>query len=357
MTKNTHLTREGFLNAVKAINKQIDPKFALSKEKALELYNKEISPYGYPSHQKMIGSDAIEMYALNSCIINNKFKGLKNAPTVGSGFALDLSNHVTYYILDDLAESLMNTDVPKDSSVVQLIKLDVLPVFNVVFSNDFEKIGNEKSSLAKKISIAYVDEGLSIQIYQGKANKDSLYYRFEFLIPFNTDSGLASISETQKYFFDNNYHYKNYYSDIATRVDVHGYDAERFEMARDLMYSFSDVVIPQVYKFVINLLCLMTSEPDIISVEKPKSNYVPTNGKGFNTQKMSNVPNVHWLGADFTTSVKYFNTLAAGNGSAKKSHWRRGHWHTISQGPGRLQKKLRWFKPVFIKGHKQEVES
>ena len=72
MTTNSHLTREGFLNAVKAINKQIDPKFALSKEKALELYNKEISPYGYPSHQKMIGSDAIEMYALNSCIINNK---------------------------------------------------------------------------------------------------------------------------------------------------------------------------------------------------------------------------------------------------------------------------------------------
>jgi len=118
--------------------------------------------------------------------------------------------------------------------------------------------------------------------------------------------------------------------------------------------------IPDIYTFVINLLCLMTQQPDIISVEKSASKYVATTNKGFASQKMNNVPNVHWLGADFTTRVQYSKKINTdlseiSRGKPKRSHWRRGHWHTISQGPGRLQKKLRWFQPVFIKGHKEEA--
>ena len=118
--------------------------------------------------------------------------------------------------------------------------------------------------------------------------------------------------------------------------------------------------LPNIYTFVINLLCLMTQQPDIISVEKSASKYVATTNKGFASQKMNNVPNVHWLGADFTTRVQYSKKINTdlseiSRGKPKRSHWRRGHWHTISQGPGRLQKKLRWFQPVFIKGHKEEV--
>ena len=115
-----------------------------------------------------------------------------------------------------------------------------------------------------------------------------------------------------------------------------------------------------IYTFVINLLCLMTQQPDIISVEKSASKYVATTNKGFASKKMNNVPNVHWLGADFTTRVQYSKKINTdpsdiSRGKPKRSHWRRGHWHTISQGPGRLQKKLRWFQPVFIKGHKEEA--
>ena len=56
--------------------------------------------------------------------------------------------------------------------------------------------------------------------------------------------------------------------------------------------------------FVINLLCLMTHEPEIISVQSPPSKYtVVAKSKGFGSQKVNNVPNVHWLGEYFTTRV------------------------------------------------------
>ena len=48
---------------------------------------------------------------------------------------------------------------------------------------------------------------------------------------------------------------------------------------------------------------------------------------------MNNVPNVHWLGADFTTRVQYSKKINTDlsditRGKPKRSHWRRGHWHT-----------------------------
>ena len=38
-------------------------------------------------------------------------------------------------------------------------------------------------------------------------------------------------------------------------------------------------------------------------------------------------------------------------GKPKKSHWRRGHWHTILQGPKRQQRKMKWFQPVYVIGN------
>ena len=51
----------------------------------------------------------------------------------------------------------------------------------------------------------------------------------------------------------------------------------------------------------------MTQQPDIISVQKSSTKYVATTDKGFGSHKVNNVPNVHWLGADFTTRL--FSTL------------------------------------------------
>lgn len=109
------------------------------------------------------------------------------------------------------------------------------------------------------------------------------------------------------------------------------------------------------YRFVINLLCLMTQQPEIITVQSPTSNYTTTSNKGFGSERVNNVPNVHWLGEYFTTRVVDSTPASEDTertrGKPKKSHWRRGHWHTVLQGPGRTQKQLKWFRPTFIRGH------
>lgn len=31
-----------------------------------------------------------------------------------------------------------------------------------------------------------------------------------------------------------------------------------------------------------------------------------------------------------------------------KPHWRKGHWHTVLHGPGKKERKLHWFQPVYV---------
>lgn len=37
--------------------------------------------------------------------------------------------------------------------------------------------------------------------------------------------------------------------------------------------------------------------------------------------------------------------------SSPRSHWRRGHWHTVLFGPKHSQRKLKWFSPVLVNPH------
>ena len=129
-------------------------------------------------------------------------------------------------------------------------------------------------------------------------------------------------------------------------MTISSFDVFRNEFIEDLN---------RPYRFVINLLCLMTQQPEIITVQSPTSNYTTTSNKGFGSERVNNVPNVHWLGEYFTTRVVDSTPASEDTertrGKPKKSHWRRGHWHTVLQGPGRTQKQLKWFRPTFIRGH------
>ena len=189
-----------------------------------------------------------------------------------------------------------------------------------------------------------------------------------FRIPLSKNDH-CQLCETQKFYDENHRGAYNYAVNMSTylnpdnslnRQETDEFIKERGQGMSDVVNLFRKESLPDMYTFVINLFCLLTQQPDIISVEKSASKYVATTNKGFASKKMNNVPNVHWLGADFTTRVQYSKKINTDlsditRGKPKRSHWRRGHWHTILQGPGKLQKKLRWFQPVFIKGHKQEV--
>ena len=370
-------SKDKFFYLVKRTNEYLVVGGKMSDEQALSLWNKDMAPYGYPSYQKSLLTKALRVFDFNTCQILKMFEGIapdvkgeEGATATFSDFSLDMRyelNGSNFYITDNLAHSLFNTDTPTDFSFIkEALTLDILPKINIIFSNDFKL--NSKDNWFKKelhsIEIKQVkDFGVDVSV---NINKNSGSILQSFRIPL-TKNDCCQLCETQKMYDESHRGAFNYAWNMAAYLNPENgmnnqneYIESRKKGMEDVVSHFRKEALPDMYTFVINLLCLMTQQPDIISVEKSSSKYVATTNKGFASKKMNNVPNVHWLGADFTTRVQYSKKINTdlseiSRGKPKRSHWRRGHWHTISQGPGRLQKKLRWFQPVFIKGHKEEV--
>ncbi len=370
MTKNQNwksLTRrEKFLFTMKEINNTLVEDQRLTKKEILALYDSEIAPYGYPSHQDFFLQQAIQTLYFNENIQQGRYENYKNAPIYGDAYKglPDLGDGFSgkpvaaHYITDALAHSLLNTDTPKDNNLIrQAMSLNVLPILPIVFSNEFS-LGEDVCSNLTRISIMRLENELDIQVFSG--NKKKGYggiITYKFCIPF-VEHDCCQLCAAQEHFSKNNLGDRIFYRALALGVAEGTVTERENKLAEDCIVAFQNETIPKIYKFVINLLCLMTQQPDIISVQKSSTKYVAASDKGFSSHKVNNVPNVHWLGADFTTKVQYSREIGSelidiSRGKPKKSHWRRGHWHTISQGPGRLQKKLRWFEPVFIQGNKK----
>ena len=362
--KNLSKNKRTFLEVVSRVNEQLTSEYRLNIEDALSLYDSEISPYGYPTHQSLLLSEGMSMYHFNREIAKNQIKDKEGNLMPGEGFGHNAkSSCPNYYITDDLANSLIETKPPEEFN----IDLEVLPLIKVIFSKRFDKINT--------IAISKRTKGIEVRAsYTAHTNPDDGYpvdINIDFFIPFDGD-GHCMLCDMRK-LFKERFLEKNYF---RVRVASHPHKDPNYPVAgitiKDNLFRFKwweakhDATVDFVndfiknhmndhYRFVINLLCLMTQEPEIISVQSPPSKYTATKGVGFSSQKVNNVPNVHWLGEHFTTRVvesKTNNSEPQGC-SPKKSHWRRGHWHTILQGPGRKQRTMKWFKPTFIRGHKQ----
>ena len=364
-----------FLEIVDRVNHQVVASNA-SAENAIAWYDKEISPYGYPTHQSILMAEGMSMFHFNREIVKNQVKDKEGNLYLGEGFN-DLSPRNTvpnYYITDDLAYSLIETETPKDGLNIDL---EVLPLIKVIFSKKFDKINTisirTNPTNNQKTQFGGIDEeGIAVRVNYTvpvEVCEDTPDINIDFFIPFN-GKGHCMLCDTRELFHEKLLE-KNYF---MVRVASHTHKDPNYfvakiqnnefrfrwweakhETAVECVNDFIENHMNNCYQFVVNLLCLMTQEPEIITVQSPPSKYTATKAVGFGSEKVNNVPNVHWLGEYFTTRV--VDSTAASEdtertrGKPKKSHWRRGHWHTVLQGPGRTQKQLKWFRPTFIRGH------
>ena len=109
LSKNKQL----FLAIVKKMNTQLqNPDHHLSKADAIALYDKEISPYGYPTHQSLLLEKGVSMLLFNNEIAQQSLKDNKGEQMMGEGFGKVNFLCPTYYITDDLADSLLRTEPP-----------------------------------------------------------------------------------------------------------------------------------------------------------------------------------------------------------------------------------------------------
>ena len=364
-----------FLEIVDRVNHQVVASNA-SAENAIAWYDKEISPYGYPTHQSILMAEGMSMFHFNREILKNQVKDKEGNLLLGEGFS-DLSPRNTvpnYYITDDLAYSLIETETPKDGLNIDL---EVLPLIKVIFSKKFDKINTisirTNPTNNQKTQFGGIDEeGIAVRVNYTvpvEVCEDTPDINIDFFIPFN-GKGHCMLCDTRELFHEKLLE-KNYF---MVRVASHPHKnpdyfvakiqnnefrfrwwEAKHETAVECVNDFIENQMNNCYQFVVNLLCLMTQEPEIITVQSPPSKYTATKAVGFGSEKVNNVPNVHWLGEYFTTRVVDSTPASEDTertrGKPKKSHWRRGHWHTVLQGPGRTQKQLKWFRPTFIRGH------
>ena len=99
---------------------------------------------------------------------------------------------------------------------------------------------------------------------------------------------------------------------------------------------------------VANTIITLSHNPDQVTVKSPLLN----RGSGFEISEDNEIPPqpITWIGEDYKPRVKY--EYPEGHvpvkGKSPRTHWRRGHYKTVWQGPGRKQLHTVWIEPVLV---------
>lgn len=98
-------------------------------------------------------------------------------------------------------------------------------------------------------------------------------------------------------------------------------------------------------RIAINSLLVHLYEPGLITTDSK----APTKAFGFLSGKKEPLP-ITWVGKLFKRSRATGDRVSSSHErSATRAHWRRGHWHTVLHGPKKQERRVQWFKPVYVK--------
>lgn len=98
----------------------------------------------------------------------------------------------------------------------------------------------------------------------------------------------------------------------------------------------------RITRIAINSLLVHLYEPELITADKSAA----TKGVGFSSGKKQPLPTT-WIGKTFKRQSQEREPNQDPK-SHVRSHWRRGHWHTVLFGKGRQERRVQWFRPVFV---------
>jgi hypothetical protein len=128
-------------------------------------------------------------------------------------------------------------------------------------------------------------------------------------------------------------------------------EAKQVHHALDFLESVEDddvrSLTETIARLAVNALLIHRHEPELISTDPAPPR---KRGTGFGASKDARQPLAPtWIGKSFQRSRS--TAAAATTGERRgpvRAHWRRGHWHTVVHGAGRNQRRLQWFRPVFV---------
>jgi hypothetical protein len=100
----------------------------------------------------------------------------------------------------------------------------------------------------------------------------------------------------------------------------------------------------KIIRIAVNSLLVHLYEPELITTD-PKP---VTKGIGFSGKKR--IPlSPTWIGKTFRNASKCHRSKTEDSTRSNvRSHWRRGHWHSVCVGPKGSERRVQWFKPIYV---------
>ena len=287
----------------------------LLSKKQINFYNKRVSPYGYYPWRQL----AKEIFAEHFDDSRKDHLLLSKTPSVIANKAF--LNAPVYFLTDELCKAFMKTEFTK-------IKIEerpkvIAPYFILMQSTNINNINYSFIDQSEK----KVDVSMSFSYQCDKTKNRGTY--------FNT--------------FFNWAEFQNDSEELITNFKINKNNKEQTRLMNTIFNQKS---------ILVNFILLLNTQPDILTEE-----YIPNSTlqgkKSFKPSNQESKSLITWIGKDFTqriikTKPKTDEILEKKTGKPKRSHWRRGHWHTILQGPKRKQRKMKWFQPAFIVGNCKE---
>lgn len=237
------------------------------------------------------------------------------------------------YITKEMCEAFMQTPIPVLSKEI----LDVLPWMHIILPRNFvfDHAGDEVVSLLVHCGVLYPEsipqEALGREVmkefFPGEIETPSEYFGASGVqVATITPEG----SNFWQEFIDKGA--KSWQDEHIKQRENSGYENEKTEM---------------IMRIAINSLLIHLYEPELISTDPtPKA----SSGTGFGGCPGKSPLGPTWIGKGFRyqrEKTKPSGGQEQGRGNVR-AHWRRGHWHTILHGKGRQERRVQWFKPVFV---------
>ena len=290
----------------------------LLSKRQIEFYQKRVSPYGYYPWKQL----AKEIFAEHFDDSRKDHLLLSKTPSVIANKAF--LNAPVFFLTDELCKAFIKTKFTR-------IKIEekpkvIAPYFILMQSTNINNINYSFIDQSEK----KVDVSMSFSYQCDKTKNRGSYFNTFF-----------NWNEFQNSLIDSD--------ELLTNFKI---DKSNKEQTRLMNTMFNQKSI------LVNFILLLNTQPDILTEE-----YIPNSTlqgkKSFKPSNEESKSPITWVGKDFTqriikTKPKTDEILEKNTGKPKRSHWRRGHWHTILQGPKRKQRKMKWFQPAFIVGNCKE---
>lgn len=236
------------------------------------------------------------------------------------------------YITKEMCQAFLQTPVP----VLPKEILNVLPWMHIMLPRNFvfDHLGDEVVSLIVYCGVLY-PEDIPNQDLGRKVVKEFFPGELETPPEYLGASGIqvATITPEGSNFWQEfiDKDAKSWQDEHVKQRESSGYNNEKTE---------------QIMRIAINSLLVHLYEPELITTDPAK----PLSGSGFGRSAGKSPLGPTWIGKGF----RYQREKTKPSGGQEQSrgnvraHWRRGHWHTILHGKGRQERRVQWFKPVFV---------